>query len=323
MGIGGVAIKRGVNTIFIIFIVTILNFVLFRIMPGDPITMITSVEIPVELRIVLLRQFGLDQPLYIQFIKYIEQLLRGNLGVSFIYQRPVTAIIFERLPATILLLLSSYLVTVLLSISMGLIAAWKRGGKTDLALITFGQVLNSMPIFWFGGLLLLYFAVHLKIVPLMGVTTLGLDHKTIFSHFSDVVYHLFLPMIALGVGNFGGLFLITRNSLLDVYTEDYITTAKAIGLSNRKILFHNALRNAMLPLFTVIMMRLGFIVGGAILTETIFTWPGIGQIIHSAVVYQDYPLLQGCFLFITISAVLANYISEMIYGYLDPRVRYE
>jgi peptide/nickel transport system permease protein len=130
-------------------------------------------------------------------------------------------------------------------------------------------------------------------------------------------------MMTLGIANIGGLFLITRNSLLDVFTEDYIMTARAIGLDNRTILFRNALRNAMLPVTTIIMIRLGFIVSGAILTETVFTWPGIGQVIHSAVVRQDYPLLQGIFLVITISAVLANFISELIYGYLDPRVRYE
>jgi peptide/nickel transport system permease protein len=323
MGVGQVAIKRGINAIFLICLVTIINFFLFRVMPGDPIAMMTSPSITAEVRAILLQKFGLDKPLHIQFIKYIEQLLQGNLGMSFVYQRPVVDLIAERLPNTVLLLLSSYIITVILSIVLGLVAAWKRGGKIDISLIIFSLWMHSMPIFWLGGLLLLFFSIQLNIFPVIGISTPWLEHENILSYIADVAYHLFLPMMTLGIGNIGGMFLITRNSLLDVFSEDYIVTAKAIGLSSRTILFRNVLRNAMLPLATVILMRLGFIIGGAVTTETVFSWPGVGLLIYRAVMHEDYPLLQGAFLIITISAVLANYVAEIVYGYLDPRVRYE
>lgn len=323
MGVGQVAIKRGINAIFLICLVTIINFFLFRVMPGDPIAMMTSPSITAEVRAILLQKFGLDKPLHIQFIKYIEQLLQGNLGMSFVYQRPVVDLIAERLPNTVLLLLSSYIITVILSIVLGLVAAWKRGGKIDISLIIFSLWMHSMPIFWLGGLLLLFFSIQLNIFPVIGISTPWLEHENALSYIADVAYHLFLPMMTLGIGNIGGMFLITRNSLLDVFSEDYIVTAKAIGLSSRTILFRNVLRNAMLPLVTVILMRLGFIIGGAVTTETVFSWPGVGLLIYRAVMHEDYPLLQGAFLIITISAVLANYVAEIVYGYLDPRVRYE
>jgi len=323
MGVGQVAIKRGINAIFLICLVTIINFFLFRVMPGDPIAMMTSPSITAEVRAILLQKFGLDKPLHIQFIKYIEQLLQGNLGMSFVYQRPVVDLIAERLPNTVLLLLSSYIITVILSIVLGLVAAWKRGDKIDISLIIFSLWMHSMPIFWLGGLLLLFFSIQLNIFPVIGISTPWLEHENTLSYIADVAYHLFLPMMTLGIGNIGGMFLITRNSLLDVFSEDYIVTAKAIGLSSRTILFQNVLRNAMLPLVTVILMRLGFIIGGAVTTETVFSWPGVGLLIYRAVMHEDYPLLQGAFLIITISAVLANYVAEIVYGYLDPRVRYE
>ena len=323
MGMGRVVAKRGVYAIILIFIMTIVNFFLFRIMPGDPVAMMVSPSITAEVRQILLTKFGLDKPMHIQFIKYIQQLLQGNFGLSFVYQRPVIDLVLERIPNTVLLLLSSYIITVILSIILGLIAAWRRGGKLDISFTIFGLWMHSMPIFWLGGLLLLFFSVQLGLFPVIGVSTPWLVHENIFSYISDVAHHLFIPMMTLGIGNIGGMFLITRNSLLDIFSEDYILTAKALGLSNRTILFHNVLRNAMLPLSTIILMRLGFIIGGAVTTETVFTWPGVGLLIYNAVMQEDYPVLQGAFLIITISAVLANFLAEVIYGYLDPRVRYE
>jgi len=323
MGIGRVAFKRGINAIVLIGVVTVINFFLFRIMPGDPTTMMISPRMTHETRRIILHKFGLDQPLHVQFVRYIQQLLSGNLGVSFIYQKPVLDLIVERIPNTVLLLLSSFIITVILSIITGLVAAWKRGSKLDISLIVFGLTMHALPIFWLGGLLLLYFSVQFDLFPVIGVSTPWLEHESWFSYAADVLHHLFLPMMTLGIGNIGSLFLITRNSLLDVFAEDYVTTAMAVGVPSRTILFRNVLRNAMLPLVTIIMLRLGFIIGGAVTTETVFTWPGVGLLIYRSVLQEDYPVLQGAFLIITISAVLANFMAEIIYGYLDPRVRYE
>jgi len=323
MGIGTVAIKRGVNAIVLIGIVTVINFFLFRVMPGDPTAMMISPRMTHETRRIILHKFGLDRPLHVQFLRYIQQLLKGDLGISFIYQRPVLDLIVERIPNTVLLLLSSFIITVILSIITGLVAAWRRGSKIDISLIVFGLTLHALPIFWLGGLLILYFSVQLDLFPVIGISTPWLEHPNMFSYVADVLHHLFLPMMTLGVGNIGSLFLITRNSLLDVFSEDYVMTVRAIGVPNRTILFRNVLRNAMLPLVTIIMMRLGFIIGGAVTTETVFSWPGVGLLIFRSVMQEDYPVLQGVFIIITISAVLANFLAEVIYGYLDPRVRYE
>lgn len=323
MGIGKIIIKRGVNAIILIFIVMTINFFLFRLVPGNPVLMIISPDMTLEARQTLFIKYGLDKPLHIQYVTYIQEVFKGNLGISFVYNKPVLDLVFERVPATILLLLSSYIITVILSIALGLVAAWKRGSKFDISLIVFGLSLHSMPTFWMGGLLLMYFSVNLGLFPITGLSTPWLVHENVYSYIKDIAYHLFLPMMALGIGNIGGMFFITRNSLLDIFSEDYIITAKSLGLKDKTILFHNVLRNAMLPLTTVILIRLGFIIGGAVTTEMVFTWPGVGLLIYWSVMAQDYPVLQGAFLIITISAVFANYIAEIIYGYLDPRIRYE
>lgn len=285
--------------------------------------MIVSDYMPAELRQVLLVKYGLDKPLHIQFIKYIQQLSQGNLGTSFQYQKPVITLILERLPNTILLLLSANLISIPMSIAFGLLAAWKMGSKIDISTTISSLILYSMPIFWLGGLLLMYFAVQLRMFPVIGISTPWLKHENVFSYIKDVAHHLFLPMIAIAISDFGGLFLIMRNSLLDIFSEDYITTTRAIGLSNRIILFNNVLRNAMLPLTTLVILRMGFIIGGSVTIETVFSWPGIGLLIFNAVRQQDYPTLQGTFLVISIAVVLANFIADIVYGYIDPRVRYE
>ena len=169
----------------------------------------------------------------------------------------------------------------------------------------------------------MYFAVQLRMFPVIGISTPWLKHENVFSYIKDVAHHLFLPMIAIAISDFGGLFLIMRNSLLDIFSEDYITTTRAIGLSNRIILFNNVLRNAMLPLTTLVILRMGFIIGGSVTIETVFSWPGIGLLTFNAVRQQDYPTLQGTFLVISIAVVLANFIADIVYGYIDPRVTYE
>jgi len=323
MGIRQLIIKRAVNAIILVFIVLTLNFFIFRLVPGNPVLMMISPDMTSEARLSMISKFGLDKPLHIQYVNYIREVFQGNLGVSFVYARPVFDLVFERIPATILLLFSSYIITVILSVTLGLVAAWKRGSKFDIASIVLGLSLHSMPWFWFGGLLLMYFSVNLRLFPVTGLNTPWLVHENVFSYIKDIAYHLFLPMMTIGIGSVGGLFYLTRNSLLNVFSEDYITTAKALGLKDRTILLHNALRNAMLPLTTIIMMRLGFIIGGSLIIEMVFTWPGVGILIYWSVMAQDYPVLQGAFLIITITVVFFNFIAEIMYGYLDPRIRYE
>jgi peptide/nickel transport system permease protein len=230
--------------------------------------------------------------------------------------------ILERLPSTILLMLSSNIIAILLGIVLGVLAAWKRGTKVDISSIIVSLTLYSMPMFWLGGLMIILFSVRLRMFPIFGMVTPGASYANIWEYLADVGSHLFLPMMSFGIGTFGGLFLIMRNTMIDAFTEDYTLTAKAIGLDNRTIIFKNVMRNAMLPVITIISLRLGFMVGGAILTETVFSWPGIGLLTYRAVMAHDYQMLQGVFLVITVLVVLANLMADIIYGYADPRVRY-
>jgi peptide/nickel transport system permease protein len=269
----------------------------------------------------LMHDLGLDRPLYTQFIIYLKDVFTLNLGKSFLSYRPVTTIIRERLVNTLVLMITGNILSVLMAVSLGVIAAWKRGSKTDIGALISALTLTSMPMFWVGGIILLIFSVRLDQFPMYGTTRIGYIHPNFVSFLADYIHHLMLPMITMALVSFGGLFLIMRNSLLDVFSEDYIMTAQAVGLSERTIIFKNALQNAMLPLITIIAIRIGFMMSGSLLTETVFSWPGLGYTIYQAVEFRDYPVLQGCFLFITILVILSNFIAEIVYGYVDPRVR--
>lgn len=302
--------------------VIVINFFLFRVMPGNPIEILITPGITQEMKLAEIHRLGLDRPPLTQFLIYLENLFKGEFGHSFITGRSVKDMILQRLPNTILLMISANILSILMGIALGVLAAWKRGTRIDVSLIITSLTLYSMPVFWLGGIMLLYLSVQLNLFPLFGVVIPGITHLNIFSYIGDVANHLFLPMMCLALSSFGGLFLVMRNTLLDIFAEDYVLTAKAIGLNNRTIIFSNVLKNAMLPMITVIAIRLGFSVSGAILTETIFSWPGMGLTIYQAVIAHDYPVLQATFLIITILVILANFVADITYGYIDPRIRY-
>jgi peptide/nickel transport system permease protein len=319
-------IKRALLAITTIFIVIMINFFLFRIMPANPVDILISPvqgqeKMGPEIKEALMKDLGLDKPLYIQFIIYLQNVLTLNLGYSFVAPRPVATIIAERLANTLVLMISGNILSILMAVSLGVIAAWKRGSKIDLGSLISALTLTSMPMFWVGGIILLIFSVRLDLFPMYGTTKIGFIHPNFLSYLGDYLHHLFLPMITMALVSFGGLFLIMRNSLMDVFSEDYILTAQAMGLSDRTIIFKNALKNAMLPLITIIAIRIGFMFSGSILTETVFSWPGLGYTIYQAVEWRDYPILQGTFLIITILVVISSFVAELIYGYIDPRIR--
>jgi peptide/nickel transport system permease protein len=318
--------KRTLICVITIFSVIIINFFLFRVMPANPVDILISPlqgqeKMGPEIREALMKDLGLDKPLYMQFFIYLVDVFTLNFGYSFITPRPVISIISERLVNTLVLMFSGNILSVAIAVVLGVIAAWKRGSKTDIGSLMSALILTSMPMFWVGGIILLVFAVRMDLFPMFGTVRIGYSHPNIISFLGDYLHHLFLPMITMALVSFGGLFLIMRNSLLDVFSEDYILTSKAVGLSDRTIIFKNALQNAMLPLITIIAIRLGFMISGSLLTETVFAWPGLGLTIYQAVNSRDYPILQGAFLIITILVVLSNFIAEIIYGYFDPRVR--
>jgi len=326
MGMRDFVLRRAGVCIVTIFAVITVNFFLFRVMPASPVDMLVSPLLGegvggTETKEELIRSLGLDKPLWMQFVIYIQNVFTGNFGYSFITPRPVIGIISDGLLNTMVLMLAGNMLAILMAIVLGVLAAWKRGSRTDVMSLTLALTLSSMPMFWVGGIILMILSVRLGMFPLFGTTTIGLSHPNVLSYMVDYLHHLFLPMVTMGLVSFGGLFLITRSALVDVFSEDYIITAKAVGMSNRTTIFRNALRNAMLPLITMIAVRLGFMIGGSVLTETVFSWPGLGWIIYNAVNMRDYPILQGAFMIITIVVVLANFAADIIYGYLDPRVR--
>jgi peptide/nickel transport system permease protein len=316
--------KRTLQGIVTIILAVTLNFILFRIMPGDPTRAVSGdPRVDTATRLALIAKFGLDRPLFEQFILYVVNLFKGELGISFVQiGRPVISIILGRkMINTIILMGSSMFIAFTLGIILGVIAAWRRGTKLDISFIVISLATYSMPVFWFGMLLLLFFSYYINIFPIAGTITPGVVHPNFFAYAKDYLHHLMAPMITLGVSFFGGYFLFMRDTILDVFTEDYMLTARAKGLSNRKVLFKHAMRNALLPMVSLMGVHITFLISGAVMTETVFSWDGLGRLIYNSVRNNDYPVLQGIFLFMAVLVVVASIIADIINAYLDPRIK--
>jgi peptide/nickel transport system permease protein len=317
--------KRGLSALATFALAIVLNFFLFRIMPGDPTrTVVGDARVAPEVRKILVHQFGLDQPLWVQFVLYIKNLFMGNLGVSFQYRgTPVASIIFgKRLFNTFILMGSSICVALIIGIIVGTVAAWKRESRFDISTVVFSLVTYSMPVFWLGMLIILVFGYYLGAIPIAGTQTVGATYSNVFEYAADYLYHMTGPFVTLTLSFIGYYFLIMRDSILDVFTEDYMLTAKAKGLGDRKILFRHALRNATLPMVSLIAVEVTYLFGGATMTETVFSWYGIGRLTYEAVVMADFPILQGIFVVMAVVVIVANFCADIVYAFLDPRIRY-
>lgn len=314
--------KKIATTTITLFLVISINFLLFRILPGDPTRLLfRDPRVSEEALISLRKKFGLDKPLWMQFVIYIQETLQGNLGWSFHYNQPVLNVVAYRIPNTLLLVGSAAILSTVVGIALGAIAGWKRGTKTDSVLFSFSLITSWLPTFWLGMVLLLIFGYWLGAFPLGGIRTPAVRFPSVFEYWADTLWHMVLPMLALFFWYVGEYVLLMRSSMLDVMTEDYMMTARAKGLRESVILRDHALRNALLPVVTLTTINLGFVVAGAIQTEIVFAWPGVGSLVYDALIMRDYPLLQGTFLILAISVIVANFIADIIYGYLDPRVR--
>jgi peptide/nickel transport system permease protein len=315
-------IKKVTNAIITLFFVLIINYFLFRVMPGDPLAMmLRDPKASPESAEKLKQLFGLGEPWYIQFGLYIKQLLQGDLGMSFLFKQPVVEIIAIKIVPTLLLVGVATIVSLIGGIFLGILAAKNRGKKIDVLSLSFSLLSYSMPTFWIGVLLVAFLSVHLTLFPTSGMTTSGMVFASSIDATLDVARHLFLPALSLSLVLLGQYVLIMRNSLMDELTEDYVQTAKAKGFSEKYIIRKHAIPNAMLPMVTVISINLGFMIAGAIEIETVFSWPGIGRLMYEALLNRDYPLLQGIFLIISTCVILANLIADVLYGYLDPRIK--
>jgi peptide/nickel transport system permease protein len=315
-------ILQAVLTLF--FILTF-NFFLFRILPGDPVAVLTKtqgVELSAEQQEELRDDLGLLDPLPKQYVGYLGDTLTGNLGLSTFVEpgEPVTSVFMRDLPKTLVLVGTSTVASVLLGIVLGIYGGWKRGRALDMSSMTGSLILYSMPEFVLGILLLLLFTKYLHLFPSGGYKSVT-GNLTGVAYVADVINHAFLPWLTLALAYIGEYYLVMRSSLLDVLGEEYITLARAKGLREKFVLRRHAVRNALLPTITLVALSFGFVLGGAITVELVFSYPGVGKLSLDALRKQDYPVLQGTFLVFSIAVLVANLIADLIYGYFDPRVR--
>ena len=325
-----------------ILFVLVLNFFLFRVLPGDPARAgVHDPRLKKDAIEALRIRFGLDKPvincfdslnpikvgecgvnpLETQFFIYLRNLSQGDMGISFHTNRPVFDILKERLWNTILLIGAGQILSIIVGVTFGIFAAWKARTAIDYGALITGLLAWSLPTFWLGIILLFWGSNHG--FPIGGKATPGISSYPFLYQVGDIARHMILPTLTYTIVYMGEYLLLMRSSLLDVLAEDYILTAKAKGLSTFQILKDHALKNAMLPIVTIIAINLGFTVAGAIQIETVFSWPGLGGAIFESVGRRDFPVLQGAFLLIAISVIIANLIADLTYSFLDPRIQSE
>jgi peptide/nickel transport system permease protein len=316
--------RRVFQALITIAFILVLNFFLFRLMPGSPERVLTrNPNISAETKQQLKAKWGLDKPLFPdQFVAYIESTAQGDLGLSFKYRgEPVTEVLGDRVWPTIILFGIGELIAVVVGLGLGAYAGWKRGGSVDYMGNGISLVLYSTPYFVIGMFLLVIFATALGWFPTNGMMTVGATYNSVWDRLRDFGSHLFLPLVTVSIGLIGLYSILMRSSIIETLAEDYVQTARAKGLRDSRVLRDHALPNALLPAVTIVALQLGYVIAGAITAEIVFNWPGLGTLTVDALAARDYPVLQGIFLLLAISVVLANLGADILYGYLDPRVR--
>ena len=306
----------------VLLITVTMNFGLPRLMPGSPLAFLAGEDVgtmSAQDRARVLRDVGLDRPVGEQYVAYLARLARGDLGYSFQQRKPVGTILRERLPWTLLLTGTALVAATAVGVAAGAFAAWRRGRRGDVASLAGFIFLESLPGFWVAMLFVAVFSVQLRLFPTYGARDLfgGLQGA---AYWWDVARHLVLPATTLTLVSVSAIFLTMRYSMLAVLGEEFITVARAKGLSESGVLFRHAMRNALLPVATVFLLNLGQAVAGATVIETVFSYPGVGRLMYEAALARDYPLLQGGFLMITLSVIAANLLADVLYPLLDPRV---
>lgn len=299
--------RRLLGLISVLLGVITIVFLIIHLVPGDPARiMLGESALPSDVE-ALRESLGLNRPLIVQYFDFFAKLFQGDLGRSFNTGQPVLNAIIERFPATLILTAASMFFAVIIAVPIGIITAAKRNTVVDNLGMIFSLIGVSMPAFWLGPILILIFSVKLGILPVSG---------------SGSIKHLVLPSFSLGFALAAIISRMTRASMIEVLNQDYIRTARAVGVSEKIILLKHALRNAIIPVVTIVGLQFGALLGGVIIIEIIFSWPGIGQLLIPAIMRRDYPLVQGCILFIAVVYIFANLIVDIIYAYIDPRIKY-
>ncbi|MCC6775886.1 MAG: ABC transporter permease [Hyphomicrobiales bacterium] len=332
----GYLLRRILATVPVVVLISLLVFLLIHAAPGDPAELLLSDEAAPEDIADARRRWGLDQPLYIQYLRFLLNVAAGDLGTSFRYADPVLTLIGERLPATIELAVVSMLIAVLLAVPLGVWAGSRPGSWADNLGSTVGFFGISMPSFWLGIMLILLVSGYFNLLPSSGRSTYGVAQGGEAGFYItqsllagntkaawDGIKYIIMPAVALGTGMMGLIMRVTRSSVLEVMSEDYVRTARAKGLGEGRVLSRHVLRNALVPIITVVGLELGTLLSGSIIVETVFAWPGSGSLLIAAIQARDYPLITGTVLIYTVAFVVVNFTIDVLYAVIDPRIRFD
>ena len=316
-------IRRVLVSIPLIWALATLTFFIVRLAPGDPLAMYYNPEIDPAVMETLRARLGLDQPLHIQYVRWIGALAQGELGVSFSHHRPVADILAEAIPNTLTLTVWALLLNMVAGIVIGVISAVRQYSWVDNVITGGALFIYSMPSFWLGLMLIILFSLKLGILPASQMESVDAEYMPFFARLWDRSLHLVMPVFVLGIGSAASVARYMRGSLLEVIRQDYIRTARAKGLPERAVIFKHALVNALLPIITLLGLYILFLMSGSVVTETIFAWPGMGRVTVGAIFSRDYPIVMAANLIAGIMVVGGNLIADVLYGVVDPRIRYD
>jgi len=319
VGLPRYVLLRLLQLVPVTMIVIVINFLLLHLAPGDVSTTLAGDSADPAYLAIIRERYGLDRPFHEQLWRYLVQIGSGDMGMSFRSREPVFAEIMSRVPATLLLVGTSLALSVVVGTSIGTWIARRPGSPLDSGVSALAVGLFSVPVFWLGLMLVLLFAVRLQILPAMGMTSVD-GPRDGFGRVIDVATHMVLPVLALMTVSVGQYVRLARSAVAEVMGESYITTVRAIGFPERTIMMHYALRNALLPVVTVLGLQLGLVLTGAVLTETVFSWPGLGRLIYDAILARDTPVIMGSFIIMSATVAIASLVTDLLYAVLDPRV---
>jgi len=315
-------LKRLLQTIPVIIGISIIVFAFINLQPGDPFVNMMDPKVTPEIKQKMLEQIGYFDPLPVKYVKWVGRAVRGDLGYSISYKEPVGKVIKSRMGNTLILSITALLLSTFIAIPIGVFTATKKNTFLDYIATIAAFIGLSIPAFFFGMLMIKIFSVDLKLLPISGMITLGKKLNTM-QYIIDIMRHMILPAIVLALINTASLMRYTRSSMVEIIKQDYIRTARAKGVSPRKVIYKHALKNALTSIITIISLQIPFLFSGALLTETIFVWPGVGRLNYEAVLNRDYPLIMGIVMILAVVTLTANLVADIMYAVIDPRIKYE